>query len=79
VDGRKAPHLVNICDTNGGTTYVSALGSKEYIEADNPFSDASIALYYRRFEHPDYLQVHGEFIRYLSIFDLLLETGSAQP
>lgn len=76
VGGRKARHLVNICDAIGGTTYVSALGSKEYIEADDPFPDAGIALYYQHFVHPDYLQAHGEFVPHLSILDLLLNVGT---
>jgi len=76
LDGRKARRLVNICNAIGGTTYVSALGSKEYIESDNPFPDAGIALYYQHFEHPEYLQLHGEFVPYLSVLDLLLNVGA---
>lgn len=75
VKGRKAHRLVNICQVLGATEYLSPLGSREYIEADNPFPEAGIDLYYQHFEHPTYQQLHGDFVSHMSVIDLMLNEG----
>lgn len=75
VKGRKAHRLVNICQALGATEYLSPLGSREYIEADNPFPEAGIDLYYQHFEHPTYQQLHGDFVSHMSVIDLMLNEG----
>lgn len=74
-DGSKAYRLVNICNEVGANEYLSPLGSKGYIEADNPFPKAGIDLLYQNFEHPTYSQLHGEFVSHMSAVDLLFNEG----
>jgi hypothetical protein len=76
VSGAKAKLLYNICQQIGGSVYLSAEGSKEYIEQNNPFQEGEIGLIYHDFQHPEYNQLFGSFIPYLSVLDLLLNEGT---
>lgn len=75
LEGRKAHKLIKICNALGADEYFSPLGSKDYIESDNPFPDAGINLFYQNYDHPTYSQLHGEFISHLSVIDLLMNEG----
>ena len=49
-----------------------------YIEKNNPggeFTKNGIKLYYQNYSHPIYEQLWGDFISYLSIIDLLFNSG----
>ena len=63
--GAKEELLVNICKELGATEYLSAAGSRSYIEEHNPFPAASIDLTYHNYEHPVYSQLHGPFESHL--------------
>ena len=73
--GNKTELLVNICKKLDADTYLSPLGSKEYIEENNLFKKEGIKLEYQHFEHQKYHQLFGDFIPYLSIIDLLFNEG----
>ncbi len=76
IRGRKTELLVNICKKLEATQYISALGSKEYIEQDNLFVSNNIDLVYHSYFHPEWKQLHGSFESHMSILDLLLNEGS---
>lgn len=78
ITGKKDDLLVSICKAVKADTYLSAEGSQDYIERNNPggaFSSNAIKLYYRRYTHPSYPQLFGEFITHLCILDLLFNVG----
>jgi len=75
VKGSKTELLVDICKAVKADRYISPPGSKEYIEENNIFADNGISLGYQNFCHPEYAQLHGEFVPYLSAMDLLLNEG----
>ena len=75
VSGKKAELLCDICQRIGGSVYLSAQGSKEYIDQNNPFGEKGIKLIYHDFQHPEYNQLFGSFIPYLSVLDLLFNEG----
>lgn len=75
VQGKKVDLLVAICKAVGAEHYLSPLGSKAYIEENNIFAQNNIELEYQNFEHPVYKQLHGDFIAYLSVIDLLFNEG----
>jgi hypothetical protein len=79
VSGKKAELLCNICQKIGCSVYLSAEGSKEYIEQSNPnpFGEKAIKVIYHDFQHPEYSQLFGSFIPYLSVLDLLLNEGTS--
>lgn len=73
--GEKSHRLVNICKEIGAPEYLSPLGSKDYIENENPFPEAGIDLRYHSFEHPEYDQLYNGFVSHMSIIDLILNAG----
>jgi hypothetical protein len=77
VDGKRTELLVNICKALSADHYISAEGSREYIEESNLFSQSDIRLTYHSYDHPKYQQRFGEFVPYLSIVDLLFNEGPA--
>lgn len=76
LEGRKAHKLVKICHALGADEYLSPLGSRDYIESNNPFPEEGVDLCYQHYEHPTYRQLHGKFMSHLSIIDLLLNEGA---
>jgi hypothetical protein len=45
------------------------------LNSDKQFQENGISLKFHQYEHPVYPQLYGEFIPYLSIIDLLMNTG----
>ena len=77
IETHKVNLLIDICQQLGADMYLSPLGSMDYIEANNLFSVSNIKLRYHRFDHPEYSQLNGLFIPYLSTLDLLMNEGTA--
>jgi len=75
LEGTRVERLISLCRTVHGTRYLSTPGSKVYIDENNLFEQNQINLVYHRFTHPVYRQLHGEFVPYLSVLDLLLNEG----
>lgn len=75
VEGGKVELLVNICKALGADRYLSAAGSRTYIEENNLFVPNGIDLVYHDYRHPEYRQLHGQFVPYLSVVDLLFNEG----
>lgn len=77
-EGIKDELLSNICLEIGADMYLSPQGSAIYIEEKNAggaFSKQNIELYYHDYNPISYPQLHGDFIPYMGIFDLLLNVG----
>lgn len=74
VEGEKTDRLINVLTKIGADDYISGPAAKAYVEAEK-FKKAGITLYWSEFNHPTYPQLYGGFIPYLSIIDLLLNTG----
>jgi len=75
LEGTKTERLLNICQDLHADTYLSPPGSRTYLEKNNLFHNSGIELKYQHFEHPQYSQLWGDFIPYLSVLDLLLTQG----
>lgn len=78
IEGAKDERLTNLCKYFGVTYYLSPQGSAVYIEADQPggkLVENGITLSYHAYNHPTYDQLHGDFIPYMGIFDLLFNRG----
>jgi len=75
LEGARVERLIHLCRAVQATRYLSTPGSKVYIDENNLFEPNRIELVYHRFTHPVYRQLHGEFIPYLSVLDLLLNEG----
>ena len=73
--GTKADLLAMLCQQLDVAEYVSALGSREYLEESGIFNKLGIPIKYNEYDHPEYSQLFGEFIPYMSIIDLLFNVG----
>lgn len=74
VCGDRSERLVQICRHFGATTYLSGGAAETYL--DQPlFAKHGMAVELQRFKHPEYPQLHGPFVPFLSALDLLLNCG----
>jgi len=76
-EGKKTELLVSIFEALGANRYLSPEGSRVYIEENNLFAPNGIDLAYHAYRHPVYRQIHGEFVPYLSVVDLLFNEGGS--
>ncbi len=74
-DGKRVDLLVAICKATGADCYISPEGSRGYIEENDLFALNDIDLVYHAYHHPEYRQVNGDFLPYLSALDLLFNEG----
>ena len=76
VEGKKTEKLANICNFFKADSYLSTVGSKDYLDSEKKFfENLDIDIIYHNYEHPKYPQRGDNFISHLSILDLLLNTG----
>jgi hypothetical protein len=73
--GTKAELLASLCREVGATEYVSPPGSQEYVDESDAFERAGIPVRYFNFQHPEYPQLFGDFLPYMSCIDLLFNCG----
>ena len=70
----KTERLVEICRHFGADSFLEGDGGKSYID-ESLFTNAGVTLEYQHYHHPEYQQLHGEFIPYLSVVDVLFNHG----
>lgn len=75
IKGSRMERLVGICKKYKADTFYEGSAGREYIE-EGIFSKNGIKVEYQDYKHPEYTQLYGEFIPYLSIVDLLFNHGS---
>lgn len=74
--GSKSQHLLNICHELGADTYLSAAGSREYIEEEGCFARSEVVVEYQHFQPEVYPQKgSAEFVPYLSVVDVIANIG----
>lgn len=75
VTGEKVELLVDVCNAIGANRYISPQGSRSYIDENNLFESNGIDLVYHEYSHPEYTQLYGSFVPYLSALDILFNEG----
>ena len=75
IAGDRLERLVRICDHFGADVFYEGAAGSSYID-ESVFKSHGIRVEYQHYEHPTYRQLHGEFVPYLSVVDLLLNHGS---
>jgi hypothetical protein len=73
--GRKAEPLLELCARFRAATYLSPAGARSYLTDDAEFEARRVALRFHAYDHPEYPQLHGASIPYLSVVDLLMNMG----
>lgn len=74
--GKGSELVLDMCKKLGADLYVFGSGGKEYADAED-FAKANIALCFQDYIHPEYPQLHGDFVEGLSIVDLLFNCGDS--
>jgi len=76
IGGKRSEHLYKICDYLNCDTYLSPLGSKEYLQEDRVFDNSAIKLLFQEYEPLPYPQLKcPNFISHLSIIDVIANNG----
>lgn len=73
--GQSTDAVISMCKWFNAKTFVAGSMGKTYIEREK-FKHEGIQLVFQKFIHPIYHQMHGDFIPYMSIVDLLFNHGS---
>lgn len=66
--------LLDICRYFEADTYIAGAGGRDYMECGK-FDAAGINLVFQDFIHPEYHQINGPFIPYLSALDYIFNNG----
>jgi hypothetical protein len=76
--GNQSQRLVAMCRELGADRYLTGDAASRYLDPAL-FAEAEIAVDYQNYRHPVYPQLHGEFIPYLSVVDLIFNCGPESP
>lgn len=74
VTGDRIERLIKICKLFNADTFYEGAAGKNYID-DSQFARNGIKVEYQDYKHPAYRQLHGDFVPYLSVVDLLFNHG----
>lgn len=72
--GKGSELVLDMCKKLKADLYVFGAGGRDYAD-EKDFSHANIALCFQDYIHPEYPQLHGDFVSGLSIVDLLFNCG----
>jgi hypothetical protein len=75
IEGQQSERLVRICRHFDARTYYSGAAARSYLDVDL-FERHGIRVAWQDFTHPVYAQLHGTFVPYLSIVDLVFNCGA---
>ncbi len=70
----KTEKVVNLCKKQGITNLYDAKGAEEILDK-SLFEKENIKIEFQNFQHPEYPQLWGEFVPYLSAIDLIFNQG----
>lgn len=74
--GGTVERVINICKYFNATHFYNGPKGKElYKDEKEDFAKQGIVLEIQEYQHPEYPQLFGEFIPYLSVIDLLFNRG----
>jgi hypothetical protein len=76
IAGDRNTRLIKLCHYFHATRYISGNAARDYLDVAQ-FAAAGIEVIWHDYQHPQYPQLHGDFIPYLSALDLLLNVGPA--
>lgn len=74
-EGIKNDLVLDMCNKLHANVYIFGALGKNYAKEDD-FKKAGIKVYFQNYVHPLYLQLHGKFVPYMSVIDLLFNCGN---
>lgn len=76
IQKKRSDKLLAICNILDCNTYISPMGSKDYLESDGALSKGNIRVLYNDYKPRSYTQKNSSgFISHLSIIDLIANVG----
>jgi hypothetical protein len=75
ISGNSSQRVLDIVQHFQGDIYITGLGARKYLD-HGIFEDAGIRVEYMNYRKMPYEQLHGEFTPYVSVLDLIANTGS---
>lgn len=70
----KTEKVVNLCKNQNITQLYDAKGAEEILDK-SLFEKENVEIVFQNFRHPEYSQLWGEFVPYLSVLDLIFNHG----
>jgi len=74
LDDDPTERLLRICKHFSADRYLTGDSAEEYLDEER-FAREGITVEYQKYRHPEYRQLQGAFIPYLSVVDLLFNHG----
>jgi len=74
-EGVKSDLVLDMCQKLNASDYIFGAQGKNYANI-NSFSEFKIITHFQNYIHPIYPQLHGDFLPYMSIIDLLFNVGA---
>jgi len=72
--GASSERVLNIVSSLSGSSYITGLGAKNYLN-HALFDESNISVKYMNYRRLPYPQLHGDFTPYVSVLDLIANTG----
>jgi hypothetical protein len=74
IGGGQSERLVALCRHFGADTYLSGNAAQAYLDV-GLFEANGVQVEWQNYAHPEYSQLHGAFLPYLSAIDLVMNLG----
>jgi hypothetical protein len=74
IGGERSARLLALCRYFGCKRYLSGDAARSYLDIAS-FAEAGVEVEWQNYHHPEYAQLHGAFVPYLSTLDLVLNHG----
>lgn len=72
--GYKSDLVLDMCVQLGADKYIFGALGKDYAD-ERSFREKGIEIFFQDYKHPEYRQLHGDFLPYMSAIDLLFNEG----
>jgi len=74
LEGKKSSLVLDLCLKMKADEFIFGGEGKNYAQVED-FRTAGIKIHFQDYKHPEYTQIHGDFIPNLSVIDLLFNCG----
>lgn len=74
LEGKKNSLVLDMCRKLNADTYIFGALGQDYADSE-AFEQQGIKVIFQDYRHPEYPQLYGDFVPYLSIIDLLFNCG----